>query len=149
MSEFLIAGGNTSDQAKEYAANEGLVVREPKEDELFIDIDDFPSSQEFDRNYDIVDRAIGIRNWKATPSRNKLGGRHIVVRLWRNVTPIERIALQAILGSDRRREAHSFARIEEGDKSPTLFFEKPKEKLPTVDDVPTDGGVGGIIQGWK
>ena len=124
MSEFLIAGGNTSTQAREWAENEGLEVRAPKDNQLFIDIDDPQGMTDFDKNFGLVDAAIGIESHTFTYSRNKPEGRHVVVNLKGKVSPIERCLLQAILGSDRRREGHSYCRIVEGDKEPTLFFEK-------------------------
>jgi len=124
MSEFLIAGGNTSTQAREWAEREGLDVRAPKDNELFLDLDDMAAREEFDRNYDLVYHMINIKSVSSTPSRSKLDGKHVVVTLGCSVTPLERCLLQAILGSDRRREAHSYARIKEGDLEPTLFFEK-------------------------
>ena len=124
MSEFLIAGGNTSTQAREWAEKEGLEVRAPKDNQLFIDIDDPPGMADFVKNFGLVDAAIGIDSYAITCSRNKPAGRHIIVDLKGRVSPIERCLLQAILGSDRRREGHSCCRIVEGDKEPTLFFEK-------------------------
>ena len=124
MSEFLIAGGNTSTQAWEWAENEGLEVKAPKGDQLFIDIDDPQGMTDFEKNFGLVDAAIGIESYTFTYSRNKPAGRHVVVNLKGKVSPIERCLLQAILGSDRRREGHSYCRIVAGDKEPTLFFEK-------------------------
>jgi hypothetical protein len=126
MSEFLIAGGNTSAQAREYAEKEGLEVKAPTASQLFVDIDSERDFVEFDKNYGLVDSAIGILGIRVTESRNKPDGRHIVVDLDHDVTPTERCLLQAILGSDRRREGHSLCRIKEGDPEPTLFFEKKK-----------------------
>jgi len=124
MSEFITAGGNTSAEAREWATKEGLTVRTPADNELFIDIDNSLEFDQFVRNYDIVDRFAGIQNVFTTPSRSKPEGKHIVVILYNKITPLERIALQAILGSDRRREGHSIIRLQDGDREPTLFFEK-------------------------
>jgi hypothetical protein len=124
MSEFLIAGGNTSAQAREWAEQEGLEVRVPKSNQLFIDIDSTIDMRAFDENYSLVDAAIGIESYDVTPSRSKPKGKHIVVNLAATVSPLERCLLQAILGSDKRREGHSYCRIQEGDREPTLFFEK-------------------------
>ena len=128
MSEFLIAGGNTSAQAREWAAKEGLDVKVPSPNELFIDIDDEKGMYHFNENWPLMaDIFGGILRAEITPSRRKPEGKHIVATLPRNVTPIERIALQAALGSDPRREAHSLRRYFAGDPLPTLFFEKRKD----------------------
>ena len=133
MSEFLIAGGNTSAQAKEWAAQQGLVVRVPEKDQLFVDIDDERGWETYLQNYDIVDRVFGIRSVESTPSRNKPQGKHVVVRLFTKINSTERCLLQAILGSDPRREGHSLSRIQDGDAEPTLFFEKPEEPCTQID----------------
>ena len=56
---------------------------------------------------------------------SKSGGRkqHITVRLGRAVSNLERIALQAVLGSDRSREALSLLSHFAGHPHPTMFFE--------------------------
>jgi hypothetical protein len=46
----------------------------------------------------------------------------------RDLTPIERVTLQTILGSDPKREFLSFNRIENGDEHPTLFFERKEDQ---------------------
>ena len=51
------------------------------------------------------------------------GRHHVVVTMPRPVSPMERIALQAILGSDPIREMLSWFRIERGIEEPTIFFE--------------------------
>ena len=104
-----------------YAKEHGLDVRYPMANELFIDIDDKRSYKVFEENYTLIEGTTGCM---PAPSRRKKDGMHIVVTLNRNVTPIERIALQAALGSDPRREAHSLRRYFAGDPLPTLFFEK-------------------------
>jgi hypothetical protein len=72
----------------------------------------------------LIDEAYGIEEIHTGESRG--GNQHFTVTLKRNITPIERIALQAVLGSDPRREAHSLRRWLAGEKNPTLFFEKPE-----------------------
>jgi len=53
----------------------------------------------------------------------------VVVTLERNVEPMERILIQAFLGSDLKREALSWVRIVNNDPNPTLFFEKKPLQL--------------------
>lgn len=110
-----------------FAEREGLDVRLPEPNELFIDIDDEKSYFTFNENRPLLgDMFTGQVEFAITPSRRKPWGKHIVVTLPRAVTPIERIALQAALGSDPRREAHSLRRYFNNDPLPTLFFEKRK-----------------------
>lgn len=114
------------------AAQEGLVVRAPKDNELFIDIDDENGMSEYDRNYALIAAHVGIKSAVVTPSRTKPEGKHIVVTLETTVSPLERCLLQAVLGSDRRREAHGFLRIRDNDPEPTLFLEKPCTKIDPI-----------------
>jgi len=126
MSELEQDGGTgstTSRDAFAYAAKHNIDVRYPLANELFVDIDSKEDLARFDRVKDLIHI---IHNTKLTPSRSKPDGKHIVCNLDRPVTPLERIALQAILGSDPRREAHSFNRLQANDPLPTLFFEKRK-----------------------
>ena len=110
-----------------YAAVEGVDVRYPMANELFIDIDDEKSYYHFNENWPLLgDMFTGQVEFAITPSRRKPEGRHVTVTLPRAITPIERIALQAALGSDPRREAHSLRRYFQNDPLPTLFFEKRK-----------------------
>jgi len=114
----------TSRDAFEYTQSEGLGFRFPLANELFVDIDDSAAQAEFDRNYQILRGPFGFQTTVVTASRRKPNGKHIVVKMNRNVSAIERIALQAALGSDPTREAHSLVRYVDNDPLPTLFFEK-------------------------
>ncbi len=69
--------------------------------------------------------------YKETVSK---GGKiHIYVTLKEPITNAERIALQAALGSDPKREILSLARLRRGETTPTLLFEvKKTENTPTV-----------------
>jgi hypothetical protein len=119
-----IETSRTSRDAFEYTQANGLDFRFPLANELFVDLDDEASKMEFDRNYLILVEVFDFREAIFTPSRRKSRGIHVVVTMGRDVTPIERIALQAALGSDPTREAHSLVRYAAKDPLPTLFFEK-------------------------
>jgi hypothetical protein len=108
-----------------WAAENDLKVVFPDAYELQIDIDSSADAMTFEQNIDVIENSHGILNVKVTPSRSGGKRKHFTVRLITAVhDPVERIALQAILGSDRRREANSLRRWREGEKTPTLFFEK-------------------------
>ncbi len=126
MSELEQDGGTESTTSREaftYAESKGLVARFPLANELFVDIDSKEDLARFDRVKDLIHI---INSTSVTKSRSKPEGKHIVCNLDRPITPLERIALQAILGSDPRREAHSYNRLQANDPLPTLFFEKRK-----------------------
>ena len=115
-----------SEDAIKWAAENDLTVLFPKDNQLFLDIDTNEDRDVFNRNRELVDEVYGIVDVQERSSRSK-GHVHLIVTLRESITPLGRIALQAILGSDRRREAHSLRRLEDGEARPTLFFEKPIE----------------------
>lgn len=124
-----------SSEAVKYAAKEGLDVRFPKDNELFIDIDSEAGYDQFNRAYILLLQTFSDGLYfTETPSKSdgiwKDGEfcfrRHIVVQLPMAVTLIERVAYQAILGSDYKHELLTIKNIRDGDPSPTLFFEAKK-----------------------
>jgi hypothetical protein len=112
----------TTSEAISWAAENNLDVFIPNDRHLLIDIDRDIDRRTFERNRDLIETSYGIENISESTSRS--GGTHITVTLRDPITAIERIALQAVLGSDRRREAHSLRRWFEGELHPTIFFEK-------------------------
>jgi hypothetical protein len=124
----------------EKARSMGLTVVAPGPNQLQLDIDNKESREVFDRHYDILQKHFGIIGVTATSSKSGGERQHITVTLARDVTPLERVGLQAMMGSDRKRELLSFARILYGDEDPTVFFEptQPSTIEPPVidDDIP-------------
>jgi len=116
-------GNPNSTRAIEEAEREGLDVRFPTDHELLIDIDNDHSYELFEHQILIVKKFFSAVNVQVTPSRHGLPGRHIVVTMQRSVTELERITLQACLGSDRVREVLGFVQMMNGDPHPTLFLE--------------------------
>lgn len=129
----------TVDQAEEKAAAKGLRCVLPKPSELFIDID---NGAAYDRFLDVfimltakpygsdLDEPFGprMRIVRDTPSPSGLPDRrHIVVDTGRPLaSELERVALQAILGSDPKREAASWLHLQQGVTNVSRFFEKPQ-----------------------
>lgn len=103
----------------------GQVAVVPKENELFIDIDNLHSLERFYKALVALSRNDNDA-FDVTIRSSKSGGVHfhIVVTLRRDVSTLERIALQAALGSDPVREIISLARIRAGNPNPTVFFEE-------------------------
>lgn len=66
-------------------------------------------------------------------AKSKSGGehRHITLTLSNNISDVERILLQAILGSDPKRELLSYIRILRNIPQPTAFFELPEGAQPS------------------
>src|SRR5258708_6195778 len=117
---------HSSQFSLDFARKEGLRIVLPSVKELQIDIDNDADFAQFTQAYSMLRdlQLFSPRGYSERPSRNGGEGRHITVMLHSDVTPLERITLQAILGSDWRREMFSLKRLEDGDAIPTLFFEK-------------------------
>lgn len=113
--------------AQRQAAERGLVVTKPAVNELFIDIDNEESYAVFNANIGRVAACLPCEAEEWDSPSGRPGHRHILVTFAPSVvlTDIERIALQAVLGSDRVREVLSWQRAFKGVRCPTLFFEKP------------------------
>lgn len=68
--------------------------------------------------------------YKSVPSKTP-GHEHVYIHAPHDLDPIMRIALQAILSSDRKREALSLLRvINKSDRPPTCFFENDPDNPP-------------------
>ena len=111
-----------SEDAIKWASENNLAVVFPNDNQLLVDLDDYASQQAYERTIALIAETYGLDDVTETVSRS--GNLHRVVTLKTPIGAMERIALQAILGSDRRREAHSLRRTRQGELHPTLFFEK-------------------------
>lgn len=138
-SEFgaLIGMKPSNQYAFDRAMKEGLRIVLPKGNELQLDFDDDESFNLFESLFHIARPHLGKSFEIVTnPSRHGLPRRHTTITLDHNVTMLERIALQACLGSDRKRELLSFIELQNGDSAPTLFFEQPAPEPGQDDDIP-------------
>lgn len=133
MSEYVLKS------AEESASARGLVVVEPAADELFIDLDSENAFSFFSGQLAQFGAAFGVIETRVAPSASKLPHRHATIKLNREVSNLERILFQAILGSDRKREALSYMCLLQGREHPTVFFErpfrKPEQAVPLADIV--------------
>ena len=132
-------GNLTFESAKTAAKDKGLEILLPKSNELFIDLDSNADFNLFKELLEIFKQYEDVENHTFTNS-SRPGHRHAIVRLNRTVTEFERIAFQAMLGSDRKREVLGYARIKSGEPHPTLFFEKPAAQTTKS---------GWVLQTWK
>ena len=138
------ARARTYDQLLAEAQKRGCDIVYPAADELFIDIDSKEGWAAFKTCFDIFSRSPQYRGasarWRPSPSGRPFH-RHVVVTVqgapfWHE----KRIALQALLGSDPKREVLSHLRALEGDKRPVCFFVTKgtnpswKEYLPGMGD---------------
>jgi len=108
------------ESAKAKAQTLGRIVVFPRPNELFLDIDNPAAMRRFVRG---VARFIGVTFLVRPSPSGRPGRHHVVVTMPTAVTPMERIALQSMLGSDPVREMLSWRRIQHGIDDATLFFE--------------------------
>jgi hypothetical protein len=121
-----------NDIPEQTAKGLGLVCRYPTDRELFIDIDSDVDLVHYEQMR-IVMHALAtmcpgaeVVSEERIPSRTP-GHLHIILTMEVPVTPMERIALQAAFGSDRKRELLSALRVRlELQRAPTVFFEKAR-----------------------
>lgn len=127
----MSAEARTAEECAAEAASRGCVVVYPKPNELFIDIDTEQQRTQFKICFNILLKIAAYTGSKCIerPSPSGKSGRyHITVTLPGPVDELERIMLQAMLGSDPLREILSYARLVAGDPRPVCFFEKPQKK---------------------
>lgn len=113
-----------SSMAYEEAYRDGKEVKLPEDTELFVDIDSEENYQLFLAQIEKLREFSEAIIVSDTPSSSGLPRRHIVVEMGRYLKPIERIALQTVLGSDPLRELFGIVRVWMNDPTPTLFLEK-------------------------
>lgn len=102
----------------------GYKILVPEPNQLFIDIDTKEQLKQYLSEIERFRDEYTVKEIKQTPSRRKADGFHITVTLDREITNIERIVLQAILGSDPRRELLGLFRIWNEEELVTIFCEK-------------------------
>jgi hypothetical protein len=114
-----------------------LIIVEPGPKELQIDIDSPEVPPQFLEQLGILQQFYGYASYRKTTSKS--GNVHITVTLEKTVTATERIMLQALLGSDIKRELLTLKNYKEGRQQHQFFFEKkpamleaPKESLDSV-----------------
>ena len=127
------SAGQTPDEMQKRADERNLDIKYPKANELFVDIDNARDFARFKTLVEMLGRVEDVRSWVDTPSASGGQHRHVVVTLGRNITEFERIALQAMLGSDLKREVLSYERLRKGSHpQPTVFFEPKPGSRPVA-----------------
>jgi hypothetical protein len=121
----------------------GLRIVEPKPNQLQLDIDSVGLLIFHEMQWSILEKAGITKGWKRKIRKSKRGGSHLHVTITSPdyfgvgicadspqdtvVNIILRVALQALLGSDLKREAFNLCRVLKGNKYPIVFFEKEKK----------------------
>mgnify|MGYP001616205424 FL=1 len=95
----------------------------PDDDDLFVALDSAQDVYVMEALLPLFkDQGYPITRVKTT--RSKSGNKHAYLKAPGRLTELERLCLQAILGSDRKREALGFLRVIRGEAPVTVFFER-------------------------
>jgi len=121
IKDYELGDPNSARAQKE--ADDNLLIVFPCENQLQLDLDTQHAFDIYLTLKPIIDRYFGILREKIAPSRSGLPKRHVTVTLHTMLTSYQRIALRAILGSDRVRELLSVVQEMQSDPHPTLFLE--------------------------
>lgn len=121
------------DAAFAKAVKAGLIVQYPAPNELFLDIDSESDFKECCKRMKKFAEALGIS--RASYARSKSKNFHVYVEMKEEVelSNIGRIALQAVLGSDHKREALSLVTVSAGCERPTVFFSVPNNPKTAIE----------------
>ena len=99
----------------------------PKDDELQIDIDSEEAHDRFKAAFSRLREVIPVELVTDRPSKSGMPHRHITIKMDNYgqppFSPLEKIALQFMLGSDYIRESISVIRCLRNIENPTCFFE--------------------------
>lgn len=106
---------------------EGYIPTYPEECELQLDLDNAQHKEVFKRSFEILSRKLVGVSYESNVSRSG-NGLHVRIRMPWNLSPFERIAWQAALGSDPVRELLSCFRQSRGDEHSTMLIEAPDWK---------------------
>lgn len=108
----------------------GKLVIRPDCFQVFVDIDKQEDLAIYDKAYSILKKEAGLEEEKRVASPS--GGTHIYLRARQPISQIERLLLQACLGSDRVRETLAYIQLLTGQNPEvaSCFFEnKPNQEV--------------------
>lgn len=117
----------TPSEAATQAEAKGFSAVWPKDDEITLDLDSIADLETFQALRDIWENVFNL--WIVDQWESKDGGKHILLRRsGHKFTPLERVAFQACLGSDRKRELLALHLIENhGIEQPSVLFRPPQK----------------------
>lgn len=116
--ELVMSGHGES---AERAIAQGFTVVQSTEQTLLIDLDFATDLPKFERTLAWMQNYLPLREtdrWRSKSGR----GWHIVVESTEEMSPVERLLLQACLGSDLRREFYGLLHARQGYMNPSMLF---------------------------
>jgi hypothetical protein len=106
-----------------YALENDLIIVLPQPTQLQLDIDAKQLPKGFQEQLGILGQVNPVLSYKTTESKS--GNMHVIVELSKEVTPLERVLLQACLGSDIKRELLTYLNLQDPkNMRPQFLFEK-------------------------
>lgn len=114
------------DNAVDNAEASGFTVIQSETGILLLDLDDTESKRHYDRTIKTIAEYFGIMELERWRSKSGEGW-HIKLACSSGLDFIHRVALQACLGSDRKREGLALMMHKDGLVNPSWLF-KPKPK---------------------
>ena len=124
---------NNYDKLSKWAADNDLEIVLPNPNELFVDLDSEQAYELFLAQIEVLKQILDVTEVSTYPSKSGLPCRHarVTVRIPNTrggtLGAMERLALQTMLGSDRRCEILRYMRHCFNDPNSTLFLEKKNE----------------------
>jgi hypothetical protein len=122
-----IKASEFSKNPDQIAEMHGLEIVEPGPNELQIDIDSPEIPAKFHEQLSILGQFYGETTYRTT--RSKSGNVHIYVTMNNEVGDLERIMLQALLGSDIKRELLTLKNYKEGKERHQFLYETKAKQL--------------------
>ncbi len=113
-----------TDQAIEKAESEGFEVVKGDSTHLLLDLDTVAQKDQYTALFSMFDQKYGGACEEAR-WLSKSGNLHVVVKTTQEFEPMARLVLQAVLGSDPKREMLGVRRVQAGIEHFSLLF-KPR-----------------------
>lgn len=107
----------------------GFIVHQGNSNTLLLDIDSPSAQEQFDRVFPAFERNVTYQ--KVERWNSKSGNSHYKITLEEDFTALERVAMQAALGSDGVKELLAIFRIQNGIEEPSILFQ-PKDSVIKV-----------------
>jgi hypothetical protein len=101
----------------------------PRANQLQIDLDGWEALMRHTHTYFLLQREGFTEGWTPKIERSAASGHyHVTITMPRAAPLLERVALQALLGSDLTRETYNYVRVKRHAKIPVVFFEERKHE---------------------
>lgn len=114
----------TPEQMREWADILSCDFIEATDKQLFVDLDTEEQYTLFQIQIKLLKKHFYFKSYRVTESKQGIPHRHVVVEMAEAYPLINRIALQACLGSDSARELMSVRRCMNQEDEVVVFFEK-------------------------